>query len=181
MHHSMSPHKDSDASKMYRLRTVALYELSMKAGVSMDNMVFRSVHALISLGCSPAAVYSMLKHFASLHAKKLATQGDPNSTITAHNSTAAVAAASAASIQHPNDTTTGELQTFLLDKSRFIDTLLAPSRNLDSQSTVLSSSSTSNHNITNNNNDTHISNYDQTNKAVTTKPRMLPSYTLKHN
>ncbi|VDP99905.1 unnamed protein product [Trichobilharzia regenti] len=142
--------------------------------------MWRSVHALIAIGCSPMVVYSMLKYLASHYAKKLATtteDGDPNATIIPHNSTV-VAAADTASIE-PLTETARELENFLLGKSKFINDLLAPCRNLDSQFTVLSR--TSNRNIIINNDTNHPSNYNQTNKGLTNKPRMLPSHTLKHN
>ncbi|CAH8464134.1 unnamed protein product [Schistosoma margrebowiei] len=45
---------------------VALYELAIKAGVYMDNKVFRRIYGLISLGCSPDVIFSMLKYLTSV-------------------------------------------------------------------------------------------------------------------
>ncbi|CAH8460608.1 unnamed protein product [Schistosoma bovis] len=58
---------------------VALYDLAIKAGVPMDNKVFRRVYGLISLGCSPDVIFSMLKYLTSVQLVDSTELGDRNS------------------------------------------------------------------------------------------------------
>ncbi|XP_018646372.1 hypothetical protein Smp_032240 [Schistosoma mansoni] len=58
---------------------VALYELAIKAGVPMDNKVFRRVYGLIALGCSPDVIFSMLKYLTSVHLNNSTELVDHNS------------------------------------------------------------------------------------------------------
>ncbi|CAI2724605.1 unnamed protein product [Schistosoma spindalis] len=95
---------------------VALYELAIKAGVPMDNKVFRRVYGLISLGCSPDVIFSMLKYLTSVQLVDSTELVDRNSISNISTST------SRSTEQHHQ-----------VNRSRFL-----ASRNLESQQSFLS-------------------------------------------
>ncbi|KAH8852206.1 hypothetical protein EWB00_008365 [Schistosoma japonicum] len=95
---------------------VALYELAIKAGVPMDNKIFRRIYGLIVLGCSPDVIYSLLKYLTSVHSPDSA---EP----VGHDSVSNIGSTTSRSVG----------QRHHIDRSKFTDNVLQPSRNLESQ------------------------------------------------
>ncbi|THD20487.1 hypothetical protein D915_008708 [Fasciola hepatica] len=52
---------------------IALYELSLKAGLPFDKEVFRHIHALLTLGCNPDVIYNMLRQLSLFQVQSLST------------------------------------------------------------------------------------------------------------
>ncbi|KAK4474149.1 hypothetical protein MN116_003450 [Schistosoma mekongi] len=95
---------------------VALYELAIKAGVPMDNKIFRRIYGLIVLGCSPDVIFSLLKYLTSVHSADFA---EP----VGHDSLSNIGTTTSRSVD----------QRHHIDRSKFTDNVLKPSRNLESQ------------------------------------------------
>ncbi|CAH8481401.1 unnamed protein product [Heterobilharzia americana] len=134
---------------------IALYDLSVKAGVSMDNKVFRKIYELISLGCSPDVIFSMLKYLASVHLNVSSDPVDYNSTYT------------------PTIDRSNEYQYHQMSALKCNDNTLVSSRNLESQQTILTNSSDCDLPFNQQNCETFT--------ILSNKSRGLPPYTSNYN
>ncbi|CAH8456043.1 unnamed protein product [Schistosoma turkestanicum] len=113
--------KDINAFQMTVPNDVALYELAIKAGVPMDNKVFRRIYGLIALGCSPDVIFSMLKYLTSIHSTTSTELVGRNSISNVSTASSRIAG------QHHQ-----------VNRSKFTDSIVPTSRNLESQLSFLS-------------------------------------------
>ncbi|CAL8078919.1 unnamed protein product [Calicophoron daubneyi] len=63
-------------SRMSVSQDVALYELVLKAGLTISDDIFRHIHGLLALGCNPDVIFDMLKYLTSTQAR-----GGPNERV----------------------------------------------------------------------------------------------------